>query len=154
VFETEVHEDRSVFAFGSQQVGIWIGSVVWAFITVSLPVWLSQFGPVARVVEAISVIVLAFGPAFFYGRLIQAKYPHFAGSGRWVWLLPCIFMSALLLVFMFHVHVSLGRDIWEFFSPPDDLGGVLAVLFVTYPTLGCAGYSCGIWAKSREMASE
>lgn len=154
MFETEVHEDRSVVAFAVQQLGVWIISVIWALITVSLLVWLSQFGPVARMIEAASAIGLAFAPGFSGGRLIQSKYPHFAVSGRWVWVLPCIFVSALLLVFVTYTHTPLSRSLADLFSPPNDLAGVLGVLFVTYPTLGCVGYSLGIRVESRKGVSE
>ena len=154
MFETEIHEDRSVVAFLIQQLAVWIISVIWALITASLPVWLSQFGPVARMFGAASVIGLASAPAFFGGRLIQYSYPHFAVSGRWVWVVPSIFLLALLVVFVIYTHEPLSRNLADLFSPRNDLGSVLAALFVTYPTLGCVGYSVGIRVEHRKRVSE
>jgi hypothetical protein len=152
VFETEVHEDRSVVAFGAQQLGVWIASVIWALITVSLPVWLSQFGPVARTFEAGSIIGLAFAPAYFCGRLIHGRYPHFALSGRWIWLLPSGLMALLLLNAV--LHSTLGRNLGELFCPPSDGEQWWAVLLGTYPILGCAGYALGTRAGSSRSGPE
>lgn len=129
-------------SFASQQLGGWVGFVLWALLTVPLPFWLSRYGPLGRAFEALSIATLTLGPAFLVGRGVQRWLPDIAVSGRWLWLVPSSFVSASL--FSSLVHSTLGRDLVDLFYPPPEGEAWWAVLFFTYPTLGFIGYAVGI----------
>jgi hypothetical protein len=142
VFGTEIRKDGSFVAFVVQQVGVWIASVIWALITIEFPRWLSQFGPVANILEAATIITLAFGPAFLCARWVRATHPDFAFSGRWIWILPCVLLIASLLQSLRRPALLL-RGFSAVLYPPPDGEQWWAVLLFTFPLLGCVGYSFG-----------
>jgi len=141
MFETEADQGGSFVSFLLQQLAVIFGSVVWAF-TAELPSWMSQFGAIGRVFEALTIIVLGGVPAFVAGYTMRRRAPTLAYSGRWIWFLPSAVVVAILTFSLF--HSGLQDDLLELFSPPPIGEAWWAVLLVTYPTLGCCGYSLGM----------
>jgi hypothetical protein len=146
MFQTEIDEGGSFVSFALQQVAACILSVVWALLTTEIPWDLSSPGG-GNALEALSVIALSFGPAAMFGWAIQQSMPRVAASGRWIWLLPCLFGLALLLSSLH--RASFMRELSGLFYPEAQGEAWWAVMLFTYPTLGSLGYSLGIIFRAR-----
>jgi hypothetical protein len=149
MFEAKIHTDRPSVALVVQQISVCIASVIWAFITVPLPYWASQFGPLLRIFEAASIVGIAFGPAFLFGRWIRARRPCFALSGRWIWTPPCVLLGALLLNALDYSKLAHGFS--ELLYPPHDGEQWWAVWLFTFPLLGCTGYALGASIEKKSL---
>ena len=96
--------------------------------------------------ETTGNIVAGLGFGFVLGRLTRTKLLHSADSGRWACLLPTVLFAPALVSSA--LHPNLRHDLAELFFPPEG-EDLWAVVFFSYPTLGCTGYSLGIWFQSR-----
>jgi hypothetical protein len=146
MFQTEI-EEGSFVSFLFQQAAACVVSVVWALLVSVGLARLNEVGLIGKISEGVGNMAAALGPSFFIGRLVQTKSPRFAYSGRWIWLLPTSLFTAWLLA------VGLHPTGWQYlatvFFPPNDAEEMWGVVFFTYPTFGCLGYSLGIWSRRR-----
>jgi hypothetical protein len=145
MFETEIDEVGSFLSFALQQVAVCIVSVIWALLTVDILRGLSSPSG-GNVLEALCIVALSFGPAAICGWLVQQSMPRVAASGRWIWLLPCLLVLALLSSFP---HAMFMHNLAGLLYPEEQGEAWWAVALATYPTLGCLGYSLGIIFRAR-----
>ena len=147
MFENEIDEGMSFPAFLLQQIGVFLAFVLWGGLGSG---WIGSFpllrdgGPLTAATNAAWGLI----PAFFAGRWIRANDRWSAHSGGYIWLLPVGLLVWALISGA--VHSTLARDFRDLLYPPheDKLDGLVVVLF-TVPTLGCIGYSVGIWFQGR-----
>jgi hypothetical protein len=146
MFETEIHEG-SFLSYVLQQASVCLGSVIWALLTIDhIPE-----GSSAR--EALYIVSLSFGVPLVFSSGIWYRFQGPADAAKRVWILPSALLLAMLLSSL--VHGQLGRDIPELLFPPPHEGEAWwAVLFATYPTLGCLGYSLGAYLGTRSYTRE
>ncbi len=151
MFQTEIQGDSSFLAFFLQEVGMVLSSALWGALCGNVLAHLTGPSPAGRLVEALGTIALGLTPTFLVGVLFGSRFPHFAYSGRWVWLLPtALFLIALLSSAL---DSMLGQELSDLLFPPDDPEAMWALAFLSYPTLGCIGYSLGICFYSRTKNS-
>jgi hypothetical protein len=151
MFRTEIEDGSSFLAFIFQQLGVWLVFAFWGAIGSGWLARLNGLGPAANSLEALGNVTAGLVPAFFVGRLVQAKLAHFAYSGRWLWLLPGALLAALLVSAALNARLS--EDLADFLYPPNEPEAFWAVVFGLYPTMGCVGYSFGIWFQARRSSS-
>ena len=151
MFRTEINTGESLISFGLQQVGVWIVFMVWGVVSSEAPAALSHFGTTGSVLECPAILFLGMGPGILCGHLIRSLSPRAAYAGRWIWILPAIFLSTTLLGA--GLHSTLPRDSMDLFFPPSDGEAWWAAMFFTCPVLGCIGYSLGVTGHPR-LSSE
>ncbi len=147
MFQNEIRDGQSPFAFLAQQIFIPLGLVMWGAFSCEIPRQLSRLDrPVGVVIEAACILALAALPAFFLGRLVRRDAPDFATAGKWIWILPL--MVTLMISGMLTGGFT-ARDAEELFFPIHDGEAWWAVFMATYPTIGCIAYSLGIGWQGR-----
>jgi hypothetical protein len=149
MFQAEVDEGPSFPAFLLQQLAVCAVGVIWGAVSGECLAQLNGPGRVRGVLEAAGNVASALGPAFLLGRLARSRFPKFACSGRWVWLLPSALMAAAVLSSAFESR--LGTDLLEILSPPSEGESLWAIVLFLYPTLGCLGYSLGVAPRGRRL---
>jgi len=103
---------------------------------------------VGRILESLSIILLAAAPFLFFFCFVQRQFPVLALSGMWVVVLPTLGFMALL-----GSSLAAGQPAFsELFFPPGEVEAWWGVLIVTYPTLGSIGYSLGIAFERARLA--
>jgi hypothetical protein len=147
VFKTEIFTGESLFSFGLQQVGVWIAFMIWGLITSDVPAAFIRVGATGTPLECIAILSLVLGPGIFFGHLIRFLFPSATYSGRWIWLLPVMFLSAGLLADLFRDR--LWQELADLFFPASDGEGWWAAMFFACPVLGCIGYSVGVAGRLR-----
>ena len=141
MFETEIDEGGSFLSFALQQVGVCIASLFSALVTAEVPRGLSSSSG-GSLAEALCIITLGFVPALLCGVLVQGNIPRVAASGRWGWLLPSFLVLALL--FSSFPGGRFMHEIEGLLYPEKNGEAWWGVMLLTYPWLGCLGYSLGI----------
>lgn len=147
MFETEIDEDFSFLAFFVQLLGVFIPFILWGQFGVD---WMGSL-PLFRhggLVTAAGNIVWGLTPGFFLGCWGRARDPRNVRPGGYIWLVPVGLMAWALASGA--LNSTLARDLRDMFYPVQENGldGFVVVLF-TIPTLGCVGYSFGIWFQGR-----
>ena len=151
MFQTEIEGGASFPAFFLQQVGVFLAWALWGGMSAEWFALLSGFGPVGRLAEAVGNIVWGLGPAFLLGRMVHSRSASVAYWGRWIWLLPSALFAWAVVSSAYGPRP--GEELAELLFPPSGGLAALAVAFLSYPTLGCIGYSLGI-ASERQKQSD
>ena len=142
MFQTEINTGESLVSFGLQQVGVWIVFMIWGVVSSEVPAAFSRSGIAGRALECAAILVIGPGPGALCGHLVRKLFPGAVNGGRWIWLLPTLLLSTILLGDILHSGVS--RDLAELFFSPNDGEAWWAAMLFTCPVLGCSGYSLGI----------
>lgn len=90
-------------------------------------------------------LVLAGGAVL--GIAIGRFWPALARTGRWLWLLPAIFLLGGLITQTLHPPPAAKPPCEYFYFSPANEG--LAVFLVTLPACCLAGYAAGLWGALR-----
>ena len=132
---------RAIFWGIIQQVAVWLGVLVWMWLSVEIPRSLSDASN-GTSAESVCLIAIAFLPFFVAGWFLHLHSPKNTRPGRWIWILPFYyFLNALISTL--HIE-SMVRAMARLLAPPSNGEAWWGVMFVTYPFLGCLGYSLGV----------
>jgi hypothetical protein len=93
MFQVEADEFGTFFTFFFQQIAVCGVSIFWGAFSAEWCARLSGASATTRSAEAVANIVFALAPAFACGVLLRSRLPHFANSGRFVWLLPATLVA-------------------------------------------------------------
>lgn len=81
------------------------------------------------------------------GVLVQLKLPRFARTGRWVWILPCVFLVGGVITQTLHPPPVAAGPSEYFYSSTSNEG--LAVFLITLPASCLIGYALPFWVGGR-----
>lgn len=134
MFETVVRKEPSLLAYGAQQ----FAAPLLPLLAVLIVSPLFSALPDSEVL-LIGNLVFALIVAFSLGRFARDHFPTAAEGGRWVWIIPSLFMSAGLV----HdaVQFSMGYCLREFFFPAPQGEAGLCFLLITVPVFSSICYS-------------
>lgn len=140
---------RAIFWGIVQQVAVFAVTLVWMLVTVDIPRSLSHASS-GTVAEVLCLLAIAFLPFFVAGWLLHSHSPRNTRSGRWIWVLPsCVFLNAIASTLRYW---SFATAVTDLVAPPSNGEAWWAVAFVTYPFLGCLGYSLGVVVGAKEAS--
>ncbi|MBC8166611.1 MAG: hypothetical protein H7Y20_12155 [Bryobacteraceae bacterium] len=145
MFETEVDTGPSLAVVLLQTAGVIPFSILMGFLTCWIPSAISDMSsPAAVIPEGICILAFAGGVPYLIARIIAVRYPSLVSAGQLVGLIPAFVFVPLTIL-------SKG----EILAPRvQGAAGIvwLLVVLITYPALGCMGYSLGMISIGRKAA--
>ena len=143
-------EEPSVLAYGLQQVGVPLGSLLvllvvpgfsWSFAQSSV------FGQAAEVIRCLTIESLT---GLLFGFAVGRIMPDLRTTGKWVWVIPVSLIALGLL--QDSLSLSINMAVREFFFPGPDGEGWWAFALLTCPAAASVWYSAVVSRRWRMSA--